>query len=334
MDIPTYLTAARERIDAEGVHLQGVLPSTPFDPSYAYSVGLSERGHPELIAFACCIGCAGRLVDEASRIVLQGGSFVGGRVEPLVTATVRVEDVASVWVGPYAGVAAALLDRPPASVPMRQLVTPDAYGRWPEDRAVDPELLHDQPLLARAHWPWLLPVHRSPAEDLFPTDPACALTVAVPVYHGCTPEGRVELLGAEPVDGGRARLLDVPWRADHVGVGAVVDLVDGAAVPGLPVGTQLAGRIIDTGGQNRAYLLPSDDEPAGPAAPSGALWDLHASGEHRLSASPWTLHASSRDLVALDAALRPLVRDGLLTPIPLHSSSGSPTPVCGCVLCA
>jgi hypothetical protein len=57
------------------IHVDGAGPE---NPPFSYTVGLSRRDHPELIAFAMHEACAAHALDPVARAVLAGARFREG----------------------------------------------------------------------------------------------------------------------------------------------------------------------------------------------------------------------------------------------------------------
>lgn len=336
MDLDAYFDVARGRMRRTGAYVQGVVPDRPHDPTYAYTAGLSigQQRHPELIAFSCCVRCVGFVIGGVRRHVEAHGPVeVGDTVELEPDAVVRIEPVLPVWAAYHATFAPVLLDCDPMEVPMLQVVTTDGAGRWPEDPLVNPVLLEDQPLLG-SDIPWLTPVAHQPHEDLF-FEPATEehVPLAVPIIDAKGYQGRFELLRAEPEGPGRVRIVDVPWYADHVTAGALVETRPADDIPGAPADCVQLGPVVEEGWAARVFALPPQEVADASSQSVKPLFGLHRDQRHRLSTTEQTLHANTSDPEGFDADIRRFVRDGLLRPIPLYSESPDDEPTDGCVLC-
>jgi hypothetical protein len=73
-----YWTYVRGRILEHGWFLQAVEGEDHRNPPFAYTVGLSRLGHPELIAFGMHPECAHAAVEPLVRQVLAGRRFDEG----------------------------------------------------------------------------------------------------------------------------------------------------------------------------------------------------------------------------------------------------------------
>jgi hypothetical protein len=354
----SYVEQARDRMEERGYYLQAVVESGPFTEPYVYTAGLQRLPdpHPEVITFACCLDCGAGAVREAFERVAAGVVLRPGEVVPLGGSPVRVEAVLPEWVDAYGCLADDILEQ--EEVPMVQLVLPDERGRWPDEQEADPSPLAHQPLLSRDP-AWLLPIsHDEEGGDLFVDAlPARGIRggdelgaelldrgtiasrllrtlllgapgsfgaplLAVPVLRPGGREGRFELVPVEPLGRDRARIVGVPWAADHVAVGDEVEVrpLDGLPGCGAAVG-QMGTLLIGGARATRAYDLqaPEHRDPDGTGAAGEVLWDWHGRAGTSLSTTWATLHVNTEDPDGFDAAVRPLVRDGLLRPRPLRS---------------
>lgn len=144
----------------------------------------------------------------------------------------------------------------------------------------------------------------------------------MPVLRPGGREGRFELLHVEPIARDRARIAEVPWAADHVVVG---DEVEVRALDGLPACEEAVGQmgalLQEARRATRAYdvLAPEVGDPVAIGTAGKALWDWHGRAGTSLSSTWSTLHVNTDDAEGFDAAMRPLLRDGLLRPRPLRS---------------
>lgn len=330
MDVDAHVSQARTIMREHGYFIQGVAPGGLADPVYCYTVGLQRLPvpRPEVIIFGLDTCCAADVLHRVHEQVRVDGPLPRGEVVPGLfdQASVRVDEVRPEWVEAYAGMVAPLLRRRAHDVPMLQLVLPDDAGRWPEDPAVDPAVLVHQPLLAHAV-PWRTPLRRDPVTDIFHHEQPGTVLVAAPVVGPRLAEGRYELLRAEQVRPGAVRISDVPLLADHVAVGDVVAVHADDDVPGLPPEATVMGALLEAGGWDTlAFRLPPPQaEPARLIEMTTALFDLGRAGHARLATSASTLHVNTPTPAAVDTALRPFVRDGLLRPTALRST-GDPCP--------
>lgn len=320
----TYLRNARKTIRRHGVFVQGVLAATPLDAPWAYSVGFQvlDRPRPEVIIVGVDVHSAGRLVNQVYARVRDGtaalrpGERLSGFDGFAETLRVRVDPVLPQWTEAYAPVAGAVLEREAAAVPFVQLVWPDVHGRWPEEVGTAGCLPRHQPLLGRDP-AWLVPLEHTADEDVYVDDAQGATRIALPVYDHMRPEGRYEVLTAHR-EGDRAVIGQVPWLADYVAYGDVVEVVADAetcrAAFGEPfAGVVQGGAVVRTGGfATLTYELRITSERIGERL-VGVVDDLAADPEQvRASTSRASLHINARDPEAVRTSLRPFVRDGHL----------------------
>lgn len=329
MDANAYVNHARAVMREHGYYVQAVAPAAPGDARYCYTVGLQRLRvpRPEVIVFGFHGQCAQGILQAVYERVRRHGALTRGQIvtglfDDCPRRPVRIEEVRPEWVQAYAGMAPLLLRRGGSDVPMLQLVLADDAGRWPEDPDVDRGLLADQPLLSQA-LPWQAPFVRDPVADLFFDEQPGTVLVAAAVHGPVLPDGRYELLRAVSLRPGAARISDVPLLADHVAVGDVVQLCGGDGVPGLPEKTAVMGTVLEAGGwQTMAFGLACPSADAVRAAQlADVLWDLHGSGRTRLATGLSTLHVNTSEPAAVEADIRPFVRDGLLRPIGLRSQA-------------
>lgn len=117
-------------IAEHGVMLQGVFPHDGDDstPSFCYTVGLSVRQHPELIAFSLPQQVVATVLNAAAFAVLDDGkTWTPGLTEGLLTVPchlVTVDDTTEHF---------SIARRLYPVVRGLQLVWPDTEGRFPWD---------------------------------------------------------------------------------------------------------------------------------------------------------------------------------------------------------
>lgn len=222
----------------------------------------------------------------------------------------RVGAVLDKWAATYPRLAGAILDV--EQVPFVQLVRPDSDGRWPEDAGVDGSLLSDQPLFDRDP-AWLVPVVHTDQADVFSDHAAGDERVAMPVFEGSQPEGRLEVLTAARLDDDRVVIGQVPWLADYVAYGDIV-----AVRPSQPAdrvsGVPLVGAaVLHQGGyETLRFELLGRDHATGQRL-TRELDGLSADPTRaRVSTTTGTVHLNTRAPEEARRALRPFVRDGFL----------------------
>lgn len=115
-----YLTMLRQLIDEHGWAIQGVEPDGG-RPGWAYTVGLTVKGLPELVVTGVSMSHAAELLNFAAGLVTEGTGLPGG-------LDVEVVTVARPWAHLRYAVTVYGED-----IKALQLVYPDTAGRWPWD---------------------------------------------------------------------------------------------------------------------------------------------------------------------------------------------------------
>ncbi|WP_052669021.1 DUF4262 domain-containing protein [Nitriliruptor alkaliphilus] len=218
LDIPT--TIARH-----GWAIQAVPDDGPGEPSFAYSIGLHERGLPELLAIGLHPEEAAWLVQQVAEVMTRAG---GDTLAPGDTITldlgpsspeVRLGTVADQWVPRYLLRAYEHYgeDR---DLDVLQILLPDSNGRY-EGPDVDTYVLERQPLLSEVERPWRVPFGR-PLLDAYPP-PVQQPFLLLPIWTPEGPLGREELVAAEPLADGTWRVVSVPALADWCTYGTLVE---------------------------------------------------------------------------------------------------------------
>ncbi|NUS45172.1 MAG: DUF4262 domain-containing protein [Mycobacteriaceae bacterium] len=129
-------TATRERIRTFGWSINYILGDAD-EPPFAYTVGLTAFGHPELIVFATSSGAARALLNALGNRVRRGETLAADRpltVEPLEPHRLRLVPVPPAHSELYLVEANSFYrstHRDP--VPAVQVVIDDADGRFPWD---------------------------------------------------------------------------------------------------------------------------------------------------------------------------------------------------------
>ena len=150
-DIDDFLRRQQQIIDTVGWAVMHVLPTddepdttTPF----AYTVGLTAHGYPELVIAGLSVEVSHALLNDlALRVYDKAERFIHGqRVTDLLAGyeAAIVEGPATTALHPGAAFGRYGRQR----VRLQQIVWPDAQGRfpWEDDYAYDPDV---QPVLAR-----------------------------------------------------------------------------------------------------------------------------------------------------------------------------------------
>ncbi len=124
----TYLTEVRDLIAEHGWMVQGVFPTetSPGAP-FAYTIGLTAAGLPELVIAGLPAETAGAILNTAARHHLTDEIKPGAVLDDLASVPFRV--VAA----PSAEIQQARNIYPAAGVRAVQLVWPDDAGAFPGD---------------------------------------------------------------------------------------------------------------------------------------------------------------------------------------------------------
>lgn len=145
-----YLARCERQVKERGWMVQGVYRPRQTDRRcYAYTVGLSSYGLPELLVFSLRTGVADALLNDLARHMLTAQSVgirSSGRIElcnwrtPLFLLPADSE-LAGAYTDP------ALLPSS-GSDAVLQVVWPDRTGRFPWEDGADQTIQHLQPLLS------------------------------------------------------------------------------------------------------------------------------------------------------------------------------------------
>ena len=141
-----------EAIERHGWAIRGVFGSEDgSDPELAFTVGLHERGCPEIITLGMPYQVAGRLLNEVAEQLLaehSGGSWlaVGQRLLPgwpvkLFGVPCQKHDLI--------GDAEAVLARSGGTAEVVQLCWSDSKGKFPWEAGFDSTLKESQPVMGR-----------------------------------------------------------------------------------------------------------------------------------------------------------------------------------------
>lgn len=211
----------RAAVERHGWYVPCVLPDVPAGVTWAYTVGLSDAGLPELIVFGEWPNHAHAILGRTRDLLLRSPSRARPG-EPLGTVhtrfghcEARLGRVADPWMDRFPLWAGELYG---PDVRVLQVVLshgPDA------DVAVEDaiDLAHAQPDLSRDERPWSTPFFGTGWWD----EPRGAdVWVLVPIRCAGEDEHRDEAVPAERLDATTARLVLPPVLADHVTAGATV----------------------------------------------------------------------------------------------------------------
>ena len=164
----------------------------PSDECWSYSIGMVERGMPEVVvtglADVHALYVANFVFDEFR----AGRGMEVGEVRWLGSAPLRLDDIDDAWLATDRDRMAQWFDHygPGRSAvqlpPVRQIVWGDAEGHFPDDPSCDPTVVARQPVLADD--PLTFP---TPTLTSRPTPPAGLVEGASPVLdHGVRDEIR------------------------------------------------------------------------------------------------------------------------------------------------
>jgi hypothetical protein len=121
----------RDTINKHGWAIQFVSGSEGETPPFAYTVGLTNFDHPEILVVGVDnLASAGGLLNQLGRRVRDGARFRDGQEVVMSGPTVRMFDVPNP--GEIIFTANNFFGRPPFdSLPALQAIYPDAHGTWP-----------------------------------------------------------------------------------------------------------------------------------------------------------------------------------------------------------
>lgn len=212
-------------IERHGWAVPVVLDDGPGDPAFAYSIGLQERGLPELLVIGPCPTHAGTLVQHIATVLAATPSTArAGTVVDLPSEfpwdQVLLGEVQPHWARRYVIQADAHYDR---AVTVLQILVPEDDASAPDDAEVDPTHLERQPVLSEPDRPWLLPLGRRLLDGLEEDGEVARTSFALlPIVAPDGPIGREELVTIAPADGDSWVLTSQPALADWCSVGATI----------------------------------------------------------------------------------------------------------------
>lgn len=153
-DVELFLARQAEVIDRVGWLVLHVFPEADDPPdvaAFAYTVGLSARGHPELLATGLPPQAGHGLLNElAGRVHADARRFQHGE---LVSNPAGDQAVVIIDAQPSGEIFPALAFKRygPARVRVQQVLWPDEQGRFPGERGYAVERF-PQPLLGTPTW--------------------------------------------------------------------------------------------------------------------------------------------------------------------------------------
>ena len=323
--LPPMLHWLTHQLERHRFGVPVILPTREQQPPFAYSVGLSLHGLPELIV----VGLAepgGALIQRLGRAAFDGA--VDLRAGAVLAAAAgfgspcRLDPVRAEWVDRYPLMLQSLaVDH----VEVLQVVVPDLGGRWPEDPLSDPGMALLQGLLARPQ-PFRLPVRRAAEADRYHRRTAAGTSVLIPVIEGADRwNGQHELVHARHAADGGLELTQPPCLADWVPAGARVALgppPEGVDVSSAGCAGAVAQVVDDAGMHSLAFQhrVSRHRDRSRVEAAFDQLASRPPPGRAVLSTTTSSWHVCTTDPHAVRARLRPLIRDGLLVEQPLLSS--------------
>lgn len=138
----------RENIDTYGWHATAVFgdQDEPWSCGFAYTTGLIERNHPEIIVFSLPPQTAHALLSIAYEMIKSGRTFVDGEeVTEIANLPVYFRSAPADNPNYSLGVGIRFYDQP--TFPVLQMVLPDKHGKWPWEPDVDHRFAVTQQLL-------------------------------------------------------------------------------------------------------------------------------------------------------------------------------------------
>lgn len=315
----------RTAIDRNGWHPVGVLPNTPAGPTWAYTLGLHERGLPELIVFGhsprdardILAGARDQLLVAPDRA--RAGEELGAFDTWFGPCEMRLGEVAPRWRDEFALWAVELYG---PDVDVLQVVWSDDLGHFPDDPDYLAACHHSQPDLSRSERPWLAPFW---SMGWFDDEVEPDLWVLAPVELGGVPEHRDEALPAAWTGDGGARILQPAVLADHVTAGVEVEVdpePDGILTvpyPGITAPTHRLGSVRDLGERLQlSYEIAPIDAGGAEALPK--VTRIVERFDLRAALGPGSIHLAvrSRDAERVRIAFRRLERDGMVRALPAY----------------
>ena len=133
-----FFAGVQEMITEHGWAVQYVFPTRedPVQP-YAYTVGLTSFGRPELVVVGLPTDVAGVVLNRAARQHITDPIAPGDTLRPGLSVSLRAEAVAASVRDRCAGVARHLYGD---EVTLVQLLWPSNTGRWPDQPDWDGDL--------------------------------------------------------------------------------------------------------------------------------------------------------------------------------------------------
>lgn len=115
----------------------------PPEPPFAYTVGLTALGHPEIIVYGLPTAVAGHILNSLGERIQRGQTFAPGQIDHRTTRDLPATFVEATDVGDLVVVSQVY-----PSVEAIQVVWADPDGRFPWDDGYDGER-YPQPMMGR-----------------------------------------------------------------------------------------------------------------------------------------------------------------------------------------
>ena len=144
--IKAFLTKIRAQINEHGWIVQGVVPAKDGDLGFAYTVGLTLAGLPELVISGLWREQGQQFLNIAAQQHCREEILAGDTIEDIASVPFRVIDV------PLAEVNTARRLYGRSRVRALQLVWPDDNGLWPGSVFAASAMEGRQELLGPAWW--------------------------------------------------------------------------------------------------------------------------------------------------------------------------------------
>ena len=289
----------REIILDKGWAVQQVMPGSPYQPGFAYTIGLEGLGQPELIVFGHDLPAMQHLLNAtAEKTASRKDWNKRFQVTPQPGHRVQLRPALDLWRDTYATFAHAHWGEEPFRLWQVRRPRKDGSFSWNGVCCQPP----CQPLLDQPE-PWLPVEHdRSP--------------VGVPLWHRVVNahgrwDGRWEKFSGFRLDDDSFVVLDVPFIADDVAMGDVVSTTLDSSGRRLITGVKAQSDVVTVrvdghGAEQHIARI----ESALLALVADAEVDFECGHLHHLPY--WVLGVAEHRLEWAEKVLRPLRRDGVI----------------------
>jgi hypothetical protein len=140
-----------DNIEKFGLHVQYVF-ATEDTPSFIYTIGMTDIGAPELLMFSlppeAVHGCINELYQEMR---MGHRPKDASRITDLWSVPMILESVDSQDAAEYTVQADEYYRGKGLKPVYKQMVWPDAHGKYPHQHGFDPKLRASQPYLGKRH---------------------------------------------------------------------------------------------------------------------------------------------------------------------------------------